>query len=71
VSIYDKIRTQNTDGKKVEEARHPMNVEAYVGVHKDCGGKIYMRMDNPFGTFFCKKCSKSCVGNVLNKELKL
>jgi len=70
MGVYDKIRTQNTDGKKVEEARNPINVAAYVGVHIGCGGEIYMRLDNPFGTLFCKKCNRSCVGNVLNIGLK-
>ena len=43
-----------------------LQVEVCVGIHEDCGGEIFFILDNPFGTYYCKKCKESVTGQNIN-----
>jgi len=53
------------------EGANVLEVEVYVGIHEDCGGEIFFVLDNPFGTYFCKKCKESVSGqNISDLKIK-
>jgi len=37
----------------------PLTAEVLIGTHEGCGGEVYFKMDNPAGTYECKRCNKS------------
>jgi len=56
----------NTDNK----SRKMVNIfktAIKCGEHEGCGGEVVMQLDNPFGTFICKRCKKKVDVMNLNK----
>ncbi len=47
---------RNTTDKKRQV--DPLTAETFIGTHEDCGGEVFFKMDNPAGTYECKRCNK-------------
>jgi hypothetical protein len=47
-----------TESTETKGRADPLTAEVQVGKHEGCGGEVYFKMDNPMGTYECKKCNK-------------
>ena len=66
--------TQNTDGKNTAKRIGIPNitqVEGHMGIHKGCGGNIYMKMDGPLGSWRCDKCQRVIRGEDAARMMKI